>query len=426
MKLSKTTLAAIILVLLHFGFALAYASITPYRQAGVLKFQGGASAADIGAPDERQHVNYIAHVIERGLPVFDPSDKNLYETYQYHQPPLYYWLGQFWCETVMRVNPLEAGSKLAVRSLNAIIGAIGVIGAFFLGLWATRRSDAALAATAFVALLPMNLALSGAASNDPLLICLCTWALALMALGIRHGWTVARALACGASVGLALVTKSSAIALLIPALLTLVVSFPKSKTVLVAVPLAFGPPIALWLRNAALYGDPLAMSVFAKAFVGTAQASDFIRELGAFAYWTGINDYGLGVGWWTARSFLGAFGYMDIFYPSWAVGFFWMVVLTALAFAARRPATPEGRSVQLACLVFGLVVVALFFRFNAQYFQAQARYVFPALGVASLGVGIGLCRLVGKWAPLGVAVALGIVNLLTLPWLTAEFAQRVR
>lgn len=426
MKLSNTTLAALILVLLHFGFALAYASITPYRQAGVLKFQGGASAADIGAPDERQHVNYIAHVIDRGLPVFDPEDEDLYESYQFHQPPLYYWLGQFWCESVLKVNPVEPSAKVAVRSLNAIIGSIGVLGVFLLGWWATKRSAVALTAAAFMSLLPMNLALSGAVSNDPLLICLCTWSLALMVLGVRHGWTVWRALACGTAIGLALVTKSSAIALLFPALVVLVVSVPQSKAILLALPLAFGPPIALWLRNSALYGDPLAMSVFTKAFVGTAQASDFIRELGAFAYWTGINDFGLGVGWWTARSFFGAFGYMDIFYPSWAIAAFWVVVLTGLILSLRRPTSQEGKTVQLLCLIFGLVVFALFLRFNAQYFQAQARYLFPALGIVSLGVGVGLSRLAGRWTALGIALSLGLVNLLTLPWLSSEFAQRIR
>ncbi|HMS54337.1 MAG TPA: glycosyltransferase family 39 protein [Fimbriimonadaceae bacterium] len=429
MKLSKTTLLAVILALVHLGLALPYSSVTPYRQAGVLKFQGGASSQDIGAPDERQHVNYIGHIIDRGLPVFDPEDENLYETYQFHQPPLFYWLGQGWCEFVFKVDPREASSKLAVRSLNSIIGALGVLGIFCLGLWASNRQSVGLASAAFAGLLPMNLALSGAVSNDPLLICLSAWALAFMVRGLRYGWSFGWALVCGLTIGLALVTKSSAIALLFPALITLIASLPKNKLVLIALPAAIGPPIALWARNFQLYGDPLAMNVFTKAFVGTAQAADFIRELGPFGYWTGINQFGLGVGWWTARSFLGAFGYMDIFYPSWLVGVFWLLLIVGLVFALAKPVTDESKKVRLAMFVFGLSVLALFLRFNAQYFQAQARYLFPALPVIAVGFAFGWSRILGRrhaflpWILIGGLV---LLNIVTLTWLGDEFAMRVR
>ena len=52
--------------------------------------------------------------------------------------------------------------------------------------------------------------------------------------------------------------------------------------------------------------------------------------------------------------------------------------------------TAPDKALHLITGVFFLIVLALFVRFNAQYFQAQARYLFPAIGVVAVGVGIGL------------------------------------
>ena len=54
----------IILVICHLVLASVYAFQTPYRKAGLLLSQRQADgsyapAQDIGAPDERQHANYI-------------------------------------------------------------------------------------------------------------------------------------------------------------------------------------------------------------------------------------------------------------------------------------------------------------------------------------------------------------------------------
>ncbi|MEJ5169517.1 MAG: hypothetical protein WHU10_00875, partial [Fimbriimonadales bacterium] len=97
----KAWQAAVVLVALHAILAIGYASLTPYRAAGRILLQGHAPAQDIGAPDERQHANYVQRLLDGGgLPVFDPKDPNLYETYQSHQPPLYYVLAAGWCRAL--------------------------------------------------------------------------------------------------------------------------------------------------------------------------------------------------------------------------------------------------------------------------------------------------------------------------------------
>lgn len=76
---------------------------------------------------------------------------------------------------------------------------------------------------------------------------------------------------------------------------------------------------------------------------------------------------------------------------------------------------------------FTLVVIVLFIRFNAQYFQAQARYLYPAIGPIAVGLAIGVFQFLKERAWAGyLAIALGLValNVYTLNWLPDEFAKR--
>jgi 4-amino-4-deoxy-L-arabinose transferase-like glycosyltransferase len=424
--------------------ALVFANLTPYRTGGVLLSQRGAPAQDIGAPDERQHVNYVARLAEgRGLPVFDPKDPNLYESYQSHQPPLFYGVAMVWSKLlgVSDFTVKDAGVRL--RSVNAVIGAAGVAGVFFLALWglSDRREHhesgslsphlVASLASAFAALLPMNVALSGAVSNDPLLIALSTWALALLVRGVREGWTVPISLGAGSLTALAILTKTTGVALL-PVLLAAALlrkpSLPQFGTVVAPLLLLVLP---WWGRNLSLYGDPLAVGAFNQAFTGSPQASAFIEQLGPTTYWTEW------VGWWTARSFVGVFGYMDIWLtntglPGGANGLYQIVLLVlgaGLAVAlvtAPRDGAPL-RSLHVLNAIFAAIVLILFLRFNMQYFQAQARYLMPALGPIAIGCALGWMRLLKgrpNLAMVVVLVPLLLADGLAISRLPSEFDRR--
>jgi 4-amino-4-deoxy-L-arabinose transferase-like glycosyltransferase len=439
------------LILIHVGLAGWYNAVTPYRTPGILLSQrdpetgGPARALDIGAPDERQHVNYVAHVYQgRGLPVFRPTpeDPGLYETYQFHQPPLYYYLAAGWmrvlgARTTDLTHPAD-GARL--RAFNHLVGAATVAGVFFLGFWGYRRADVALAGAVIAALLPMHVALSGAVSNDPLLFCLCTWVLAAVVRGLQQGWTQSLGLWVGLLTGLALVTKTTAIALL-PTLLATVMlkegaARPDRRVLLTTVGLTLLPAIPWWVRNIRLYGDPFTLGAFQEAFVGTAQARVFIEGFGALGYWV---DW---VGWWTARSFFGVFGYMDIFLneagtprtgPGAPNTLYRILIVLALVLSAawldtlRRDRWASVRSSQFVNGLFLVVVLGLFLRFNGQYFQGQARYLFPAIGPIAVFMGVGLLHLAHKWrtpATSAVAAALLSLNLYALDRLPGEFDRR--
>lgn len=420
------------IAILHLVLALVFASLTPYRAEGYVWSQGNAKALDIGAPDERQHANYIARIARgEGFAVFNPKDPNLYETYQAHQPPLYYLIGGAWSK-IVGADATQKHDGFKVRFLNALIGTGGVLGVYFLALWGFRREDIANLAVAFAAFLPMNIGLSGAVGNDPLLLTLCTWSLALAAKGIRDGWTTNLLLGLGMLTAATILTKTTGVALL-PVLL--IAAFLRRPTVkqlaFVLIPvLLFVTP--WWIRNQNLYGDPLAVNAFNEAFTGSKQAKEFIDSAGATTYWTE------GVASWTSRSFVGVFGYMDIWLtddslPMGAGGVYWLVqAVLAAGFLgwlyALSKADAQDRRIHIVNAIFAAIVLLLFIRFNTQYFQAQARYLLPAIGPIACGVAWGLASLLRSrpaFAMLVVVFPLLVANAAALSKISAEFPKRI-
>lgn len=443
----RTRYLLIPLALAHLILALIYASQTPYRQAGYVNgspsrlYENGQLVKDYGAPDERQHANYVQRLLDgKGFPVFDPKDPNLYENYQGHQPPLFYVLDSVYCKAT-GVGDLTAPEGIKARYLNAFIGSLTVIGVYFVGLWGLGRRDAGFVAAAFAAFLPMMAALSGALSNDPLLFCICTWCLAFVAKQSREGWTMKGAVSVGVLAGLAVLTKTTGIAIF-P--IIGIAAFLKGsegvrpKVAFAATAIAIALLIALpwWARNQANYGDPLAIRAFNEAFVGSPKTADLVAGMGASTYWREM------FGYWSLRSFFGVFGYMDIFMNSSGTAYMgpkdpntlylalflatFGAVLAGIKWAGSSEANGE-RNGHILNAAFGALIFLLYLRFNLQYFQAQSRYLFPAIAPIAVAVGVGMCAIFRrKWeVGMGVVAAVLIaVNVIALQRLPREFTLR--
>lgn len=433
-KTSRPLLAAIVLLHLVLGFW--YCASTPYRTPGHILSSRGAPAQDIGAPDERPHANYVASLEEgKGVPPFVPGSPDLYENLEGHQPPLYYGLTAVYAKaTGLSADTIRSTEGARVRWLNLLFGAAGLLGLYALGNWGFGRRDIGLIAAGFAAVLPMNIALNSAVSNDPLLITLCVWATALTARGVRDGWSVKLCVAIGLVTAAAAMTKTSALALFPILLVAAIVRRPKVPEIAALLVPALLIPLPWWIRNQSLYGDPFALKAFKEAFVGSPQASMFIEGFGMFGYFTNW------VGWWTARSFIGAFGYMDIWLnensnpTAQTPNALYRIMLALLlvlfvgwVLRLKDADKPERKLHLMLALLFGLVVVQ-FIGFNLTYFQAQSRYLFPALGAIASGVAWGALRLSkGNWK---VALAVVMVPLLAVALLAgsilpAEFAKRL-
>lgn len=443
MKVRGAPLFALVIAAVHAILAFVYAGSTPYRTPGVLMIQRQAPIADIGAPDERQHANYVQTLLNgEGFPVLKPGRPDAGEHIEDHQPPLYYVLTAG-AAKVLGVSDVDDQSASRLRWLNVLIGSATVLGVFYLGLWGLGRADVALGAAAITAALPMNCALSGAVSNDPLLFSICTWTLALCAKAMRQGWSIGLAVGVGALTGFGILTKTTAVGLL--PILLLAVLLPQKKRpswqmiglAALSVALIAGP----WLvRNQNVYGDPLAMGAFREQFTGTAQAKDMIAGLGAATYWT---DF---VAWWTGRSFFGVFGYMDIWLtesggpygatetrPGPPNTVYRLLIGISLALVLAwigsffKADWKESRSVQILNAAFLVIVVLLFVMFNMTYFQGQGRYLYPAIGPIAIAMSAGCFVLLKEGGKVAVAVLAGIlllVNVYAIAKLPSEFDKR--
>ena len=283
-------------------------------------------------------------------------------------------------------------------------------------------------------------AISGSISNDALLICLATWCLAISVYSAVEGWNAGSTVALALLTGAAMMTKTTAVVLLPTIFLTGLMSLSKKhgiKYALFAIVGAVAIAAPWWYRNQTLYGDPLALKAFKEAFVNTAQKSAFVGPNPDFnaelTYWTQW------VGWWTARSFVGAFGYVDIWLNetgravSDTPNSLYRLVLAVFALGgigwliSLFKMDAPGRKSSVILFVFGILVLAAFVQFNNTYFQAQGRYLLPAIAPIGAMVVVGWLQLTKqKWQiaiPIVSLVLIGI-NIYAIGRLPSEFAER--
>ncbi len=444
MDISKrTTRSALVLIIA------AYIILSALYAIGTPRWQ---------APDEPAHFNYIAHLAnERSFPVLQQGDyphQYLEEIkaarfpptmpitslrYESHQPPLYYVLA-----TPIYLATSSLGldwQLLALRLFSVALGAVGlwVLHCMVQEVLADDAEDGApsetafatLAATAFVAVLPMHVAMTAAINNDVLgeLILLCILWRALRT--IRHGLDVRAAWATGLLLGIALLTKTT-IYLTVAGVLTLMVwlAAPKDpdegsalhvRLSYLARVLAVGIVLAgPWLaRNAIVYGDLdiLAWQRHDAVVLGQLRTEDLLTQLGLRQFLTQFVRT-------TFRSFWGQFGWMGVLvddrvYLALAV----LCCVLAVAFAHLvlrlrygkvQMAESQKRAFGLLAAAAGLTVVT-YLGYNIKFVQHQGRYLFPALGPMAVAVALGIMELVKRQVarPLALllllAAALGAV-----------------
>ena len=461
-------ISLVILMVTHFWLAAWFAMITPYRTGGILLNQRGpdgrpAYSKDMGAPDERQHANYIGYLLKEGkLPVFDPKSPTLYDDYQSHQPPLFYGLAAGIAKVIGQTDVESQSFGRSIRLLNCFVGALGVAGIFFAALWGTKSLEIACVASSFAALLPLNVALSGAISNDPLLCTLLSWVAALTLRAMCSDETVhaqLRSLIIGSFlIGAALWTKSSALVGLLVFTFAVISTMlgkqmpvdsdpseltPYRTKFVVPLIVPFLIVFAIWARNMSLYGDPLAQSAFKEAFVGSAQKSAILAaiEAGPSAGSPEVQYWINWIGYWTARSFIGVFGYMDIWFNATGKAnsnsdpnllYKAIILFNFLGLGGGvlwlRSTWQENK--RLGAIALGLIslTLALFVMFNNTYFQAQARYLFPALSAIATLMAIGWVQIFRKWqiALALIVVIFGGFTVYAGTQLPSEFAKRIQ
>ena len=285
-----------------------------------------------------------------------------------------------------------------------------------------RRPEIALLATALVAFLPQFAFLHSAITNDALIIFLASFALWQIVRMWIDGGNNGRFLLLGITIGLAILTKTAGILLLLYTVGLVFLNWAKNfntkgqrdkgtkknlRSLIFNLLWLLLPAFLiggwLWLRNGQLYGDPTA-------------TEPFIRIAGGdrgYTLWQVLREYD---GLWA--SLFAIFGWFNLRPPDWV---FWVwdgivvVAMGGFVFGliknkeqrlkiATRPNLqslifnlnqPWFIAVFLAIWVFGVYAGLVAFMMKTE--AAQGRLLFPAILPLGLALAYGLSRWHWRW-----------------------------
>jgi 4-amino-4-deoxy-L-arabinose transferase-like glycosyltransferase len=421
----------------------------------------GLATPTFEKPDEQWHLAYIKRLIDgQGYPAAPIVMSDGTPAQESSQPPFYYTLAALAVRVIApdlsdlhtRLTrnpafPVEArearndnknvfvhaaiegfpfeGTARAVqvaRLVALLFGALTVYATYRLGLeiFPEERSVALLAASV-VAFLPQFIFISSAASNDSTAAALCALTLWAAVRVLRQGFTPWRMLGVGLTLGLAALSKASAIGLWPIVLLALALFKtdwqPKfGRRVLWAagaalIALALTGP---WLiRTALVFGDVLGTS--------THLAMPWARTE-ALPLGTALSQIpGALNSWWLA------FGWGNIVAPGWIYGVLDALLLAGLMGAGYWFITARGRRVQrwsiMILAAWLIVIVVAFIRWIQLLDAALGRLLFPAIGAAAILIAVGWTALLKRWAGVPV-LGLLILSIAALPlWLAPAYAR---
>jgi 4-amino-4-deoxy-L-arabinose transferase-like glycosyltransferase len=335
------------------------------------------------APDEAAHVNFVRILATGRLPTQQDAARDPQQrSYEWHQPPLYYALATAF---------LGAGPK-GMRVFSILCGVAGIC-LIYLCLFRLFPSEPGIAvlAAGVAALTPGHIANTSTVNNDVLLEVCCTAAVLALIISLRNGFSLWRAGWLGVAVGAAMLTKATGL-LLLP---VIALAFPllkrENETIATLLRgyawcLTVAALICGWwyLRNMLMYHELLPLKEFAAAFSGTAQAADFANRVGWGVYWQQALMM-------TFMSFWAVYGTPRLaakgipgFLPDQIYLVMGLVCLGVLVgmirlhFQRRELTATQQRAIWIMFALLGLVSLA-FLGFLSHYFQAQGRYLYPAM-----------------------------------------------
>jgi 4-amino-4-deoxy-L-arabinose transferase-like glycosyltransferase len=320
--------------------------------------------------------------------------------YESHQPPLYYALA---AAVHRAASPWGfEGQFLALRLLSVLLGAILLVVTY--AVVAELFPDElflALVATAFVAMLPMHVAMSAAINNDTLaevILALVVW---LCLKELKVGLSQRQTMALGLLVALALLTKTTIYAPVVLSVLVALVDRARERgwrTFLYRLGTVYGLGLLLsgwwFVRSALTYGglDLFGWHRHDSIVVGQPTTVQWIADHGLAGT---VQDL-FAVSF---RSFWAQFGWMGVLIDSrlyLLLGVVSAVIAVGfLLWVWRVARNPEKLSrfqrwaLLLLLLVF-LVVAVAHVSYNLKFVQHQGRYLFPALVPIAIAFSLGL------------------------------------
>ena len=387
-------------------------------------------------PDEVWHYAYVKNIADgHGLPVQDPDDIEQPWRQEGSQPPLYYLtaaLMTFWIDStdfseLIWWNPFSEaarpgqvddnqnlfihtpqegfpyrGAVLAIhiaRLLSLAMGAVTVLATYLIAseLFPHRR-EVAIGAAMINAFNPQFTFISGSVSNDVMVTGISSLALLLMVRMVHREASSRRVAILGVLVGLALLTKLSALALLPLSLVVLIVAAwrqgswaPLFKWGVLF--LALIVLLAGWwyVRNWLLYGEPLGMATMLRTFGYWHQKSlrDILSQRNLreveIGFWATF-------GWGNIR--VNPLIYKALRFATLFTGV-GLVIGIVRVLRGRRLDIPPGLGIAIL-LLWVIIVFAALVGWMQVTSASLGRLLFPAISSISILLSWGLIQLVPK------------------------------
>lgn len=395
------------------------------------------------SPDEDAHVAYVLLVADEArLP--DPRTADGARVgNEFFQPPLYYAMlaaalrlsgmthdeplparvpGWAWDARTVPANyfvptPDQYAYLHLLRELSALFGVVTVLCTYLAATLLGATGRVRIAATMATAALPQFTFISATVNPDALAAALASIGLVLLLGIVRSTEARPRAVAAfGAVVAAGVLTEYHAGYLLALALLGYLFVLGRSRRRTIgdaAIALAvFLCCTGWWFAwNVARYGEPSGLVQYGAEYRRTLLDPFFVDYFPRLFY----------------DSFLGAYGWLNLFLPDvWYLlfGLLWLGALWGICRGTivthRWPA--ERRLLVLAPMLVLAVVLYRNLSFNA----AQGRYLFVALPAISCLFTFGLAELphrIGRWALIAAPAFLLAANLFSLLFVWSAFAR---
>jgi 4-amino-4-deoxy-L-arabinose transferase-like glycosyltransferase len=410
-----------LIVVVYAALGTAYAVWTPTWQA----------------PDEPAHFNYIRHLAQTGtLPVLEQGDyphDYLEEIkvrgfpphmsidpirYESWQPPLYYLLATpiYHASSAL---PL-AQQVIALRLFSVFLGCILLVVAYrVIGQIFPERPALSLCAVAFIATVPMHIAMTAAINNDTLaelILALILWRLIRQLNQPSQG--IRPHLITGLLVGFGLITKSTTYVALPLVALTWAWQTDRSwqKAAATLVP-AVTISLPWFVRNVLTYGltDPLIMSRHSDVVIGQLRTDEWLAQHSAVRaaqifLTTTFHSFWAQFGWMGFPVDQRIYSALALLCALVAIG------IASFAFITFRKgevlSTAQKKAATLLLLSLSLTLGSYLW-YNLQFVQHQGRYLFPASIPLSLLFALGLNdllrRSVAPW--IGTLLLLAVIGL---------------
>ena len=387
-------------------------------------------------PDEPAHYNYIKYLAENyRLPVLQMGDyphDYLEEIkakqfppemsieplrYEFHQPPLYYVLATI-------VYKLFAGRLLPLRLLSVLLGCCLLWVAYRIAKEIFPRDEAlALGTTAFVAFVPMHIAITTAVNNDTLAELILAVILWMLVRYVRDGDEgIGRFVGLGVLIGLGLLTKITTLVAIPLALAAVLVregwlerhrestlraralkgeAFARRFLLLASCILLPALLLALpwFLRDVLVYGgfDIFGLQRHDAIVIRQPRTAKWLVQLGATRF---AKEFILT----TFRSFWAQFGWMGILVDQriylilallCAVVGLGLVLFVIRNVRQRTLSSPQRMALGLLALS-ALLTFLSYLWYNLKFVQHQGRYLFPALVPIGLAFALGLREVLAR------------------------------